>query len=406
MRCIVPLAFIGLSSIATAQEYLPPAEVVARAINEQPALARADSMKKVARSEARALEIGSYEWNLSGDFAQRTTDLEGDFSEFEVGASKSFRLPGKAKVDREIGALGTLSADIEYADAKHQAARQLMMLWIEWLVANEKVKLARNQEAIFVSDVKALRESVAKGFTANVELDIAQSALAGSRKALIEVETDVALIQTEIETLFPSLTFPNRVLPISAPEKLKDPEHLIALILERDHEIERFELQARIADQQSRRIRMDKYADPELGLRTFSERNGDEIGVGIFVAVPIGGGYRRAELERSVHLSAASRIDAENVRRLKASAAKQAVINAQMKYEAWQFAVQALNSEMQARDRMREGFEIGAVSYRDLQQQEKRLNERREAEISARASSASAQLLIQIDAHELWITER
>lgn len=404
MRYSIAATALLLASPCVAQDYLPPSEMVDIALDAVPEQALAEALSRAARADAGALQAGPYEWTMSGDLAVRTTRREGDFAEFELGVSRGVRLPGKSAIDRQIGALAMQEAELVRADTRHETARLLMSFWIDWLSAREKVELEAKREDLFEGDVEAFRKGVDAGVKPAVELDLALSALSSTRKARIEAEATVAALAAQLQTYFPDIVLPPGGIRISTPSPLVDGDEWFDKILSHDHEIERYQLAANIADERSRRARLDqKLADPEIGLRSFSERNGDEVGIGAFVSIPIGGRYRSAATTKALEMASAKRFEVDALRRQKSSMARQSIIMAESQFEAWKHALTAMESEAEAQQRMRQGYEIGAVAYQDLQQQEKRLSDASLAELEARSSAALTQLLIRVDAHELWL---
>jgi hypothetical protein len=55
------------------------------------------------------------------------------YNEWDVGVERALRLPGKAELDRQLGAAGIASAKISRGDALHEASRGLLAGWFDWL---------------------------------------------------------------------------------------------------------------------------------------------------------------------------------------------------------------------------------------------------------------------------------
>ena len=88
-----------------AQQWLPPHDAVHMAIDAQPNVAASRARLEAAQAQARALQAGTHEFQLGVISQRRSTDeLAGRqrFSESEVSLSRAFRLPGKARLDRDL----------------------------------------------------------------------------------------------------------------------------------------------------------------------------------------------------------------------------------------------------------------------------------------------------------------
>ena len=204
---------------------------------------------------------------------------------------------------------------------------------------------------------------------------------------------------------FPELPLPQTPPLLEAPPPVSDSDAWTTRILERSHEIEIYDVTADHADAVARRSRTDLIADPEFGLRTFSERGGAESGAGVFVAIPIGGRARSAARSKALSLASAARLNAARARRDILSLATGDVITAQSEREAWAASKEALIQTNAAYSRFRRGYEIGANDLSNLLIAERRLIEARKQEADARLRACQAWLRLNIDAHELWLAE-
>src|SRR5437868_8023362 len=83
----------------------------------------------------RTLAAGSYEFGVTLITQRRRTDNGESFDEFEVELGRSMRLPGKARLDREIGSRRRAVAALERGEVAHDAAHRLLSRWMQWLRA-------------------------------------------------------------------------------------------------------------------------------------------------------------------------------------------------------------------------------------------------------------------------------
>src|SRR3546814_3311360 len=91
---------------------------------------------------------------------------------------RSFRLPGKAALDREAGALGIEVAENRMEDARHQTALLLSGYWNDWLVAGALYRNDLDTVRWLEKELSALRRRVALRDAAALDVDQAMAAMA------------------------------------------------------------------------------------------------------------------------------------------------------------------------------------------------------------------------------------
>lgn len=101
---------------------LPATEKVADALDHHPNVAAAAARLTSARARASMLATGSHELMLSGSYFRRSIDQDRTYDEFDTTLSRAVRLPGKAALDREAGALSVEVAQNQMEDMRHQTS--------------------------------------------------------------------------------------------------------------------------------------------------------------------------------------------------------------------------------------------------------------------------------------------
>ncbi|HOY79079.1 MAG TPA: TolC family protein, partial [Hyphomonadaceae bacterium] len=353
--------------------------------------------------EARRFEKGPYEWALSGSYQQRSIAGLGDFGEYDLGVTRGFRLPGKSHIDTRIGQHSVSAAKNAAEDARHQAALLLMGAWLEWLAAREIDAINDEQLASFEKELDAVEKRLLIDDAAAIDVEMARSALAETRAALARSRGQVSRTHASLVALFPDLPLPGTPPPITGPHLPRELERLRLSVVQNSHEIGYADDLALRAGAVADKARADRVPDPQLGLRVFSERGGDETGVGLTFSIPIGGGAREAIAHEQLAAASAARQVALRVRREVADIAEADAIQAQSEYEAWQSARAGLDDSARIVQRLRDGYAIGASSLIDLLAAERRFLGARLLEQDARTRAHFAILKIQIDAHEMWL---
>lgn len=390
--------------MAAAQAYLPPADMVDRVLSDDPDVLAGEARIDLSRGEQRRLKSGDHEWTISGTYLRREIDgAPVAFDEYDATLSRRFRLPGKGRLDREIGDATLRSAEQSAEDARHQAALVLMDHWMNWLAAAEQVDIARDLSTAYQQELRVVERRAELQDAADIEVELARAASADALAQLAHAEGATHQSQAALTSVFPQLPLPARPPSVDAPTELQDAGEWEARMIERSHEIGYYQAEVERLDAIARRTRADRVPDPELGLTAFSERGGDETGLGVVISIPISGGARSGSALRDASAARIARQRLERTRREIRSIARTDVIAAEAGYAAWLQANRALEASASAIERMRRGFELDALSLSELQVAERRHADVRRAEADARMQANRAWLKLMIDAHDMWL---
>ncbi|GAA4780649.1 hypothetical protein GCM10023219_30880 [Stakelama sediminis] len=398
-------SLFALATPATAQERpdLPPDPVVARVLDTHPMVEAAGADVDAARADARMLKKGPHEVILSGSYIRRSVDREGDFDEFDGTVSRAFRLPGKARLDREAGSLGIEEADNNREDARHQTALMLMNAWHDWLLAGA---LARNDMAAVANYERllgAVERRVELRDAARLDAEQARSELALAKTRLANSESDLRAARARLRATFPDLPLPDAPLPPATPElPHAGLDRLHDLVIERSHEIRAAEFRADRFDVLGRRALRDRTADPSFGVRLFSERGGAERGTGVVFSMPLGGGYRSAAADKAVAEASRARLELVNTRREVMATADADLSNAATRFAAWQASAEAVRGAESAANLSHRGYAGGVTDLSDLLYIDRQAIAARREEIAARIAALRAIMKLRVDSHDIW----
>lgn len=393
--CVAPAAF--------AQEFLPPAEIADRVLSAHPDVLAAKSRSEASRSEANRLAADPYEWTLSGAFLKRTIRGIGEFSEYDAGVTRGIRLPGKVEIDQRIGRYGASAAENAAEDARHQTALRLLNAWLAWLSAREAETIVRQQIVTLERNLAGVEKRVGVHDAAEIELEMARAALAEARAAAARSTGAAMRAEADLAAWFPELSLPANAPGVTAPQLPDSLDALRLAVVENSHEIGYVEDLAKRASALADRASADRMPDPQIGLRWFSERNGEETGLGVTFAMPLGGSARSAAAYEQYAIAAAARQDVQRVRRDVTDIAEADTIQIKAEFSAWQAAEDALADSSRVVQRLRDGYSIGASSLSELLTAERRHLDTALLEADARARANHAILKLKIDAHEMWL---
>lgn len=398
----LPLLFAA-PALAQSLPGLPEA-AVQEAIATHPRARAADAKIDAARQEAGALRASPHEFTVSGDYARRSVQGEGNFGEYSVTVERPIRLPGKGALDRKAGSLGIQVAELRADDVRHQLALQLGELWWDWLAAEADVRILSDTQATLERAYRGVDSQVRVQDAAMVDADRAMAEVATNKSALDAARGRASIARSRLEAQFPGIALPAEApllpeagLPIEELARLRD------AVVTCNHELPAAMAEADRLAALSERSRRDRMADPTIGARVFSERGGIEKGAGVVFSVPIGGRYRSALSGRAQAEAQVAAADAASARFDVQEMATTDYSTALGSSQTWQASQAAALSSAKAVGRLRAGYRLGHVDLADLLYAERQAKEAALAESQARTAALRAETKLRIDAHALWL---
>ncbi len=405
---IAAILLAGASPLAaqTGPSALPPDPAVQAALDAQPTVQAAQARVQAAKAEERVLRAGPHEFVVTGSYINRSVDREGSFNEYDATLSRAIRLPGKARLDRQVGAHGVRAAENHAEDARHQAAILLNDLWWDWLGASAEAAVDVQGVANYEKTLTAIRRRVALRDAAPLDADQTEAALGEARTAAAQSRGRADLARARLAARFPALP-----LPVDSPDPaapalpIEGVEVLGAQVIARSHEIGAADAEAARLASLAQRARRDRLADPSIGVRAFSERGGMERGAGLVFSMPIGGGGRSAIADRAASDAEAGVAELAAVRLDVQEMADGDMARARSAHAAWQRAREALDAQVAALEKLRRGHQLGAIDLADVLQGERLTHAAFRTEALNRAEAHRAINRLRIDSHNLWIAE-
>ncbi len=408
-RVLFTLPTLAFATAASAEDFLPPVERAQAAISAYAEVRAADARVIEAREKARALAAGPHDTTLSVQPIRRTVrdaptpSGRAGYGEWEVQLTREIRLPGKAALDRESGAHSVAAAELLQGDAEHQAARLLLAGWMDWLRADMAANNMLARRASMARERDTIARRVQLGDASRRDLDQIVAELAVAEAESRQAQADVQARRLALATSFPQVPLPQDAPSMAEPVAFGEtPQAWIDRIVDRSHEIRAAEEIAAQRDTMARRAQANRLPDPTIGVRTFSERDGMERGVGLVLAIPFGGTRRSAEARADYAAAEAARSEVDAMRRDIEREARLGVARAQLALGLWQAAHDARTAHAASVARQRRAWELGEIGLAERLQAERLDAESALAELRARADAHEARLRVLVDSHELW----
>ncbi len=381
---------------------LPPRAVVASVLAGHPDVLAAKSGVRYEESNRDRLEAGEHEFSVSVGSARRRTEASRNLNEWDVAVERPIRLPGKARLDGELGSLGVAQAQSSLGDALHETARGLLRAWFGWLKARAQSDEWNSQASLLRRQGEVAARRVRAGDAPRLEQTLAEAAAAQAEAAALQAGMRTAVAAAELTQHYPGISLPEK--PVLATPTPVDQPHAYwhERILQHNHELAAVRAEVKRRQALIARSQADEMPDPTVGVRHASEAGGNERVTGVYVSIPLPGRARTATTEGArAQMDMAVQKEAALLRKLNAEVAA-AHAGATAAYEGWrkaQFAAQAMerNAELIAR-----AYALGEAGLNDTLNARRLAVEGRLAAATAQLDAAEARYRLMLDAHLLW----
>jgi len=384
---------------------LPPVAAAHAALEAHPGVLAAQARVAAAMAEGRRLKAGEYEYQASAGYTRRRETGIGAMNDWELGIERGLRLPGKAKLDGEIGATLAAEAEERVGDARHEAARDLLATWYAALRGQSDALAWREQAVLLRQQREVVEKRIKAGDAAAMERSQAEAALRQAEAEARRAETATLEATAGLSARFPGLPTPtlaNPPRPGTLPALAGSASEWAGAALEHNHELAILQRQSERMRILTRRQQADLTPDPTLGLHYSRERSGQDNLLGVSITLPLPGENRRARVD----------VSSEEARALaQMEAAAKARIEGEIRI--LHARLQGTLSRLESLEEMaRQLDSYAALAWRAYQMGETPLWEALNARKSARDArretllsrldmhEAAARLLL--DSHKLW----
>ena len=409
MKMVILMSLITLVLSAHAQQRfetpgLLPTPVVRPLLDQDSSVAAARAGLEAAQQEAGILDQSPYEWHAKLSGQRRSVDTGPRYREWNVAVERPIRLPGKAAADRYIGKATIEEAEARYGEALHEAARDLLTLWLDWLGAEQGRALAASNLQSAQESLTAVGKRVRAGDASKLDASLAQADLAEQKRLENDAKTQAAVAAARLQTRFPEITQQFAALPTPLPLK-----HELAFwrdrILAESDELKTAQALLQKSQAHLERADADKVPDPTVGVYTASEVGGRERISGITISIPFPGGQRSRRADKAVHMAEVARQDVEKVKRQLVAEITGNVATAQGAYESSRIAEEGAAAMQDNARLMQRAYSLGEAELQALLLARRQTTTAAQNALAAKIAAAKAYYLLLIDAHLVWDLE-
>lgn len=378
----------------------------ARALLEQdPRVLAAREGLEVGRQDAAILDKSTYEWTAKLSNQRRTLENGPHYREWSAAVERTIRLPGKAAADRNIGTATVEQSEARYGEALHEAARELLMYWVDWLAAERARELVATGLKASQDSLAAVEIRIRAGDASKLDLGIARSELAEQRRLENDAKTQASAAWARLSAHYPGLARQVTALPppLQVPE---DAQIWQNRVLAESDELKVVQTQFRQAQGHAERARADRMPDPTIGFYTASEIGGRERISGFTVSIPIPGGVRDARSAKAAAAVNVSRQEIESKKRQLVAEITSAVATARGAYDSLQIANEGASAMQDNATLMQRAYSLGEAELQALLQARRQANAAATNALQAHATALKAYYGLLVDAHLIWDLER
>jgi outer membrane protein TolC len=287
-------------ALAPLMPYLPSELAVKDALLSSPLMQAARSKKEAGTARAKGIDSGAAEFTLRSTSQHRRDVAAGTkLHESMVSIERPVRFWGKRGIDADLATHTQAFADIEYADAMHEGARELMHFWFAYLRA-----LADQKNAVTTFELAAKMQRLTQVQLKHGEISQLDSELANAEFERISAARSVADAQLASSASAFTSRYAGMVLPGQLPIVLRvdaslslpalaDPMAVMRQeFLEKNHELNMMRVDAQRLRLAADRASRDRLPDPTIGVFSGRERAGAETISGVMFSMPFPGASR------------------------------------------------------------------------------------------------------------------
>ncbi len=400
---LVTILIYAPNAVSADPTDLPALASVASALKLRPAVREAALQGNLADSNRQRLQAGPYELNVVMNAQRRRIGSPPDkYNEWDVGLERQLRLPGKARLDTEIGELGVAQAKLIYDQAIQSGARQLLKLWFSWARENTQSQEWQIQAELLREQLRITERRANKGDVARLDVGLAEAALAQADFSLQQARGRERLAANEITLQYPGIGLPDQ-LRLTTPEALaRGLDYWRPLIQRNNADLNLAYSESKRLSLVSKRAVSDATPDPTLGMRYGSERSGEERIVGIGITIPIPIGTRSAAISAAqAEIQMAAQREAIVLQRGELDLAN-IFTQAQTALTSWQSMRSAAENIQRNADLMQRAYSLGERGLFDVLAARRQLIETRLTTTIAQIDAIEARYRLLFEAGELW----
>jgi outer membrane protein TolC len=385
------------------QPYLPPEAAAKEALLASPWMAGARAKKEAHGFRAQGIASGNAEFVVrTTTQRRRDTALGVTQGESIVSLERPIRFWGKYGMDADLSAQTQAFADIEYADAMHEASRELLTFWFQYQRALADQANAQTAYELATQMQRLTQTQFKHGEVSKLDTELVGAELDRVSAALSVARAQLASAAADFSQRYPQVPLPTRWQDGALPGLDESLPDVREAFLAKNHELNMLRVDAQRLSLAAQRAERDRLPDPTLGVFTARERAGAEHVSGVTLSIPFPGATRS-------HAARAALADA-NVANEKVQWTAQQLSarfdgmwsQFQHKRQAAQSLQLAAQRQAMAADKARKAYALGEGSMADVLQISRTASDNVYAAQRMAIDVVELLVLIRLDLHQIW----
>ena len=366
------LATLMVSAIAFASPAFaqanPVMDVMDQAVGTAPSVRAAEADMVRASAVASQLKTGPYEYEVNASGGQRKIDdplaSENRYTEWAAGVTRTVRLPGKARIDRNLARIETELADAALGQALYQEQMQFADLWSNWLRADllTETSSAQAEEAAQLAELEQIRVDKGDGRQIRADQLAAEASLVRLQAEQDKLSAKAA--RAALMARYPDVVFPSRPFALELAN-----EQIAQILLASAEQSPSFRTAQLLGEQarlKAQRARSNEMPDPTFGMEFTNEFGGGETSLMARVTIPIGGSARKASTREMTASATVAELNAIGVERQLQQAVETAKQSARLSLTLYGESASALDASSMVLEKIQKGYAMGEITISDL----------------------------------------
>lgn len=401
--CVLSALCLGAQAQDSLSVWLPPAAQVQSIVKNSHGILAAQSQQAAQLQRARATEAGTGEFNLRmNQQSRRAIDPGGRFNEQLLSLERTVRWWGKAGLDADLAEQSRKVAGIAYADALHEASRELMRQWF----GLHQLALARDGAALQAQLSQELNRQaqlrLKQGDISQLDASLAQAELQRAQAAQAVSQAQWTAAWAQAQKRYPGLPEPVWPQVQGDVPDLPALQPLLQEFLQNHHELNLRRAEVQRLRLQAERLGRDRWPDPVLGVYAARERAGAESIVGVSLGFALPGSARQAQAAAA--LAEANQLE-EQVQQMTldlGSAFEAHWLKLNLQRQALTSLQAAASTQAKAVQQSAKAFAMGEHSMTELIQNRRLAHDSLRESQKLQLELAESWALMNLDLHRIW----
>ena len=401
VAALVAAAFPAWADTRPTPPDLPPTELARQSIDQTPAVVEARRAFAASTHGTAALRAGPNEWTTKLSAQRRRYDTGGTSNEWNAALERTIRIGGKAEIDAQLGDAELLIGRARVGEARRDAARALVDIWIDASATSRQRELWTEQLSFAEQSHQAVEKRRKAGDASMLDLNVARADLIEVQRQLSAATTAEAKARARLDVRFPTLKYEPK--PVAEPIELgMTLPQWRERILAESEPVKIAEGLLKKAELTAARSKAERIPDPTVGVYTASEAFRSERVIGLSLSIPLSGSYRSERMQQALQEAEAACAMVERQRREEETQIVEAYVDAEGGLARWRLASQGLSTTRDSARLTQRAYSPGEADLQTLLLARRQALDASTAAEQARAEALRWHYRLLVDAHLIW----